>query len=119
MSAIWATLTTRKDVAVLFYSLDLPKVRIYERLLCRTTEITYRQLVCVQKSTDQDKQHYSDGKAKFEEALTRLRVVERDYGSHVVRRETDSDCMKNGLSFAKIISDCNGLLRDKNGRNNC
>lgn len=112
MSAVWETLTTRKDVAVLFYSLDLPKDRIYERLLCRAWQVTYRQLTGIQQLTDHDKDRWQHAQETLHELTSRLRVIERDYGSTEIRKDDTVFSVKNGLTFDRLVADSNELRRE-------
>lgn len=72
-------LRAMSNVAVLIYSLDMGKTRIYERLLCCETGISYREFMASEKS-DELKQRIEEANRRFLENIARrLRVVERDF----------------------------------------
>ena len=70
-------LEQRSDLSVLLYSLDMPKTRIYKRLLSLRSRVDYRKMV-VGKMTEEERQRVAEAEEWLKTVvLPRLRVVER------------------------------------------
>jgi len=108
-----AALKARKDLAVLIYSLDMSKTRIYERLLCLESGLDYRTLFGGIKLTAQNQSVAKDAHARLSgDLLPRLRVVERDFAFEERNRYDDNADVKpvrKGLTAGGILKDCRDL----------
>ncbi|MBL8796946.1 MAG: AAA family ATPase [Planctomycetia bacterium] len=72
-----ATLRQQPQLGILFYSLDMPRRVVYERLLCAQADVTYRELLATSWAADVHKRLGQAEQELFEHALPRLRVLER------------------------------------------
>jgi replicative DNA helicase len=111
-----AALRQDADLAVLIYSLDMPKTRIYERLLCCATGLSHRTLFANGRGSEQELACTVEAELRLRQnILPRLRVVERDF-SYESRDYYNQDALpvRKGLTCEGIVSDCN-RLRDSSG----
>ena len=106
---VLAALRARADLAVLFYSLDMGKTRIYERLLCCEAGIDYRTLNDPHKSPQQEQRLAEAAERLRQTILPRLRVVERDFSVEEVYEGENRTLVRNGLTYSGITRDCNNL----------
>ena len=113
-----AALKAREDLAVLIYSLDMSKTRIYERLLCSESGLDHRTLFGGIKLSEQDRAVAEEAHRRLSgELLPRLRVVERDFSLEEVTRYNNDDNsatvtrVRKGLTFKGVMKDCMDLMR--------
>ena len=107
---VLATLRARADVAVLFYSLDMSKTRIYERLLCCEAGVDYRTLRDPEKSSEQEQRLAEATERLRQEILPRLRVVERDFSCKEVCDGDNHTFVRTGITYHGVIQDCRNFL---------
>lgn len=97
-----------QQTAVLFYSLDMPKDAIYDRIACRELGVPHRDL----SSFFQNETADSPEMLALENKLTRLRVVERDY---TVKQPANDDApLERGMSEFSIMTDVRQLVAEAN-----
>jgi replicative DNA helicase len=109
-----AALKAREDLAVLIYSLDMSKTRIYERLTCSEAGLDYRTLFGGIELSEQDQKANDEAHRHLRgDLLSRLRVVERDFSFEERSRYDDNENYKpvrKGLTSAGILTDCRNLM---------
>jgi hypothetical protein len=100
-----AALRAHSDVAVLFYSLDMLKDFLYDRLLCHEAGVTYQDLMRQERGEDVQQVLSAADERLRSDVLRRLRVVDR----HEVHQE-------GGLTAALVCQHINRLLRATGAR---
>ena len=79
LQMILAALRSDPDLVVLFYSLDLSKTKLYDRLLCHAAQIDYRTLMSPTKAEDVLCRLRPAEESLLRDILPRLRVIERQF----------------------------------------
>jgi hypothetical protein len=88
------------NLGCVFYSLDMPKERIYQRILCSVAGVDYRTLLDPAMS-DSDKKKIEDvNRELLANILPRLRVLEKPQVPSA-----------SGLSKEQLVTDISGLFR--------
>lgn len=107
-----AALKAREDLAVLIYSLDMSKTRIYERLLCIESGLNHRTLFSGVKLSEQDLRVARGAYARLsKDLLSRLRVVERDFSLEGSNTHGENrKLVRKGLTSDGILKDCRDLM---------
>jgi replicative DNA helicase len=75
LSMALAALKKHPEVSVLFYSLDMGKGTIYDRILCHEAGIEFQQLLRSDRTAEEDKGIENASAAMVEGILARLRVI--------------------------------------------
>jgi replicative DNA helicase len=115
----YAALRQNADLAVLIYSLDMPKTRIYQRLLCCATGLSHHVLFAKGQASEQERARAAEAETRLrQDILPRLRVVERDF-SYESRDCYNQDALpvRKGLTYEGIVSDCNRLIESSGASN--
>ena len=111
-----AALKAREDLAVLVYSLDMAKTRIYERLWCCESGLDHRALFAGNELSEQDRAVAKEALKRLHgELLPRLRVVERDFSFEGPSRYDNDEPVKpvrKGLTSNGILKDCRNLMAE-------
>jgi len=109
-----AALKARNDLAVLIYSLDMAKTRIYERLWCSESGLDHRTLFSGTKLSDHNQQLAKEARDRLkEDLLPRLRVVERDFSFEersAYGGNQYAQPIRKGLTSDGILKDCRNLM---------
>ena len=107
----WSILRIYKNVAVLFYSLDLPKTRIYERLVCCEAEMDFRIMQDPDKSAEQQRQIAEAVERIQRDVAPRLRVIECSFSMTRVGQGKSSQIVREGITADHVRQACIDLLR--------
>jgi len=109
-----AALKARQDLAVLVYSLDMAKTRIYERLFCLESGLDHRTLFGGVELSPQDRAVATEANRRLtEDILPRLRVVERDFSFEEQNSYDTNEPTKpvrKGLTSSGIRKECRNLM---------
>ncbi len=114
LSVVSETLKSQRDMGVLVYSLDMPKDRIYSRLLCVEAGITFRQLLGQEELTESDTERLKIAEQSVRSLWSRLRIVERNYAKVKLPIDMNGTTQEvdKGLSVADIANDCKNLKQE-------
>ena len=110
-----AALEAREDLAVLIYSLDMAKTRIYERLFCLESGLNHRTLFGGVELSPQDRAVATEASRRLkEDLLPRLRVIERDFSfeerSPYDTNDKPAKPVRKGLTSYGIQKECRNLM---------
>ncbi len=110
-----AALEAREDLAVLIYSLDMAKTRIYERLFCLESGLNHRTLFGGVELSPQDRAVATEASRRLkEDLLPRLRVIERDFSfeerSPYDTNDEPAKPVRKGLTSYGIQKECRNLM---------
>jgi replicative DNA helicase len=95
---------------VLFYSLDLPKQRVYDRVLCYQASLDYRTLKR-QELTPDESRSLADAKQVLRtHILPRLKVIQRDFSVAVHGSVDEPLVLRTGLTPGRVQQDASHLL---------
>ena len=70
-------LQTQDDLGVIYYSLDMPKTVLYDRLLCQEAGVDFGELIKEQRAEDARTKLNEADKRLVKDILPRLRIIER------------------------------------------
>ena len=111
-----AALKAREDLAVLIYSLDMSKTRIYERLFCSEAGIDHRTLFGGIKLSEQDQADAEEAHARLSaNILPRVRVIDRDFSFEepdAYHNNPGAKPVRKGLTSNGILKDCQALMAE-------
>lgn len=105
INTIHASLTDDNSTASLFYSLDGPKTRVMERLLCKVIGVGIRDL-----KTSLGIENCSESQELQRDTLPRLKIKERDFRTQDLGREGTEYGIR-GLAAHRIVQDACALQR--------
>jgi hypothetical protein len=103
-------LQSTSNFAALFYSLDMVRARIYERLLCCASGIDYRTLKSPKKPEEVVRQIEEANRQIQENIGRRLRVVERDFTYDRNPHDQDAPAVRRGIRDRSVLDDCYKLM---------
>ena len=108
-----AALRARKDLAVLLYSLDMSKTRIYERLLCCESGLDHRTLFSGAALSKENREIAKAANVRLQsEVLPRIQVVERDFSYQDMHAYAENaKPVRKGLTCGSILRDCRQLMQ--------
>jgi len=111
LSMVLAALEADSNCAALVYSLDMPKSRIYARLLSHASGVDFRTLQAREKSPEVARQIAQADQHLRQNILPRLRVIERDFSCERLQQDDGSQTLaQKGLTVQSVITDCRQLM---------
>jgi hypothetical protein len=106
LSAVRSTLERYDDAVILILSFDEPKDRLYQRLFCLESGITFRQLL---QPSQETAHHINRAKGALLPKLKRLRIVERLIRSS--QSDSSGRLLSPGYDLESLWWDCEALRR--------
>lgn len=106
LQASLATLQHSPDLGVLFYALDTPKTKFYERLVCLEARVNYRDLHRADQPQSMS-QRIAQAQEQLRESIApRIRILQRDFECDFDNTREDATPQRRGITSRSVLNDC-------------